>query len=122
LKLLLAWLLTRRFGLAGLAASTLVSQAILNNWYMVYRSVVRLGVDFGDHARRVLVPCAGLFIATLCLGLLVEHLLPELKPGIRVLISCSLSGLVLAASFWRMALESFERSWLLRRVGLAWLS
>jgi O-antigen/teichoic acid export membrane protein len=120
LKLLLAWLLTRRFGLAGLAASTLLAQAILNDWFMVYRSVVRLKVNFGEHVLRVLVPCAGLFMVALCVGLLIENVFPDLKPGIRVLIVSSLAAFLLVASFWSMALESSQRSWLLRRTGLAW--
>ncbi len=114
LKLLLAWLLMRRYGLAGLAASTLLAQAILNDWFMVYRSVVRLKVKFGEHVLKVLVPSAGLFIAALCVGLLIENGLPDLKPGLRVLIVSSLTALLLAACFWSMALESSQRSWLLR--------
>jgi O-antigen/teichoic acid export membrane protein len=120
LKLLLAWLLTRRFGLPGLAASTLLAQVVLNDWFMVYRSAVRLGVNFSEHARRVLLPCVGLFIAALCVGLLIEKLLPELKPGIRVLIVSSLTSLLLAGSLWSMALDNSQRCWLLRRAGLVW--
>jgi O-antigen/teichoic acid export membrane protein len=122
LKVLLAWLLTRRFGLPGLAASTLLAQAILNDWFMVYRSVVRLNVNFGEHVLKVLVPCAGLFIAVLCSGLLIQIAFPELKPGIRVLLVSSSASLLLALSFWSMALEKSERSWLLRRTGLAWFA
>ena len=114
LKLLLAWLLTRRFGLAGLAVSTLLAQAFLNDWFMVYRSVVRLKLDFGEHVLKVLVPCAGLFIAALCAGLLIENGLPDLKPGIRVLMVSSVTAFLLAAAFWSMALESSQRSSLLR--------
>lgn len=119
LKVLLAWLLTRRFGLAGLAASTLLAQAILNDWFMVYRSVVRLKVNFAEHLLKVLVPGAGLFIAALCGGLAIETALPELKPWIRVLLVSSLASLLLAASFWSLALEKSQRSSVLRRTGLA---
>ena len=118
MKLLLAWLLTRHFGLAGLAASTLFAQLALNNWFMVYRSVVRLRISFADHVRRVLIPCAGLFVAVLVVGLFAQNFLGDYSPALRVLTVSFLSIGLLGVALWTLALESSQQSWFLRRLRL----
>jgi O-antigen/teichoic acid export membrane protein len=118
IKLLLALVLTRRFGLPGLAASTLIAQLAINDWFMVYRSVRRLKINFATHARRVLIPCAGLFVTVLVFGLALQRLLSDYSPGSRVLTVSMFSVIFLAAGLWALALESSQQTWLLRRIGL----
>ena len=90
LKVLLAWLLTRRFGLAGLAASTLLAQAMLNDSFMVYHSVVRLNVNFVTTRAQSFGPlCQTLHHRSLRGYSTCQSLSPELKPGIRVLLVSS---------------------------------
>ena len=117
LKLLLAWPLTARFGLAGLALSTLVAQALTNDWFMVYRSAKRLGVSFVEHARDVLIPIV--MVSTLAFGLacLLNAVFREQRPEIRVGIASAVTGLILAASLWRVVLDDSQRAGLLRRLG-----
>ncbi|HTL16188.1 MAG TPA: hypothetical protein VL793_03075 [Patescibacteria group bacterium] len=119
LKLFLAWLLTSRFGLIGLACSTLVAQGAINDWFMVRRSAVRLKVNFADHCREVLLPIGLLFAAALGSGCLVKALTPDLNPTARIVLISAPAMVLLAVSLWRLALEHSQRAWLLRRIKFA---
>jgi O-antigen/teichoic acid export membrane protein len=63
LKLILAAFLGARFGLIGIASSTLIAQLATNHWYMVYRGLKRLRISFESHMVHVILPVAGLFVA-----------------------------------------------------------
>jgi O-antigen/teichoic acid export membrane protein len=62
LKLALSALLGWRYGLIGIAASTLLAQLATNHWYMVLRGLKRLGMSLENHLIEVLAPVAGLFV------------------------------------------------------------
>jgi hypothetical protein len=119
LKLVLAWGLTARLGLAGLALSTLLAQGVTNDWYMVYRSASRLGVSFGEHVRQVLVPVTVVSGTAFGLGFLVNELFKGHAPELRVALVTLAGGLVLAASAWGLVLDRSHRNWTLRKLGLA---
>jgi O-antigen/teichoic acid export membrane protein len=119
LKLVLAWGLTARLGLAGLALSTLLAQGVTNDWYMVYRSASRLGVNFGEHVRQVLVPVAVVSGTAFGLGFLVNRLFKAHPPELRVALVTLAGGLVLAISTWRLVLDRTQRNWVLGKVGIS---
>jgi O-antigen/teichoic acid export membrane protein len=118
IKLLLALVFTRQFGLPGLAASTLVAQLAINNWYMPYRSSLRLRIKLAEHARCVLVPCAALFATVLVVGLAAQRLLSDCAPASRVLTVSIIGIVLLTSALWTIALESSQQLWVLRRIGL----
>jgi O-antigen/teichoic acid export membrane protein len=61
LKLSLAPFLGARYGLLGIASSTLLAQLVTNHWYMVYRGLSRLRISWESHLVHVALPVAGLF-------------------------------------------------------------
>jgi O-antigen/teichoic acid export membrane protein len=119
LKVGLALALSSRLGLVGLALSTLMAQGLTNGWFMVYRSVQRLHVDFQRHCHQVILPCLLLFLATLALGRWTVCFCSAQTPWVRVLAVSILAGLMLAASLWHMALEKSQRRRVLRWAGFA---
>ena len=116
LKLGFAFVLTVRFGLTGLALSTLIAQALTNDWFMVYRSLHRLGIRFLDHVQDVLVPCLLMFIAALGLGFLAHNSVREQGLVIRVATVSAVAAMLLCGSLWTLALNASQRSRILRRV------
>jgi O-antigen/teichoic acid export membrane protein len=119
LKLGLAFLLTNRFGLTGLALSTLIAQGVTNDWFMVYRSVHRLRIRFLEHVHEVLVPCLLMFLATLGLGVLMHNLIRDQRLVVRVGMVSTAATALLCAALWRLALNASQRCRLLRRLKLA---
>jgi O-antigen/teichoic acid export membrane protein len=118
LKVALAYFLTARLGLAGLALSTLVAQSLTTNWFMVYRSVIRLGVDFSKHASNVLAPVVLWSTMAFGVGSLLNTVLRQQRPEIRVAAVCLAAGSVLMISIWGIVLNGTERRGLLRQLGV----
>lgn len=113
LKLALAAAFTHAWGLVGLAASTLLAQAVTIYWYAVYRSSRRLDVRWWDHAYHVLLPCACAFGGAYGLGLLVDHSLREQDPLMRVAAVSLTGGALLLAVYWMLVLRPDQRQrWL----------
>lgn len=108
-KLLLSVLLGLRFGLIGIASSTLIAQLATNHWYMVYRGLKRLGISFEHHFIGVIVPVAGLFVAVMiAVSLLMAGNLFATEWQ-SVLAASFVSGLLLAAFMWLFVLEPGHR-------------
>ena len=114
LKLGLAYILSRWLGLAGLALSTLLAQALTNDWYMVSRSLKRLRVDFADHVRKVVRPCLLVFVVSLLLGRMAVILLANQPLVLRVMAVLMLGGGLLGASMWRLGFGIRKRPHLLQ--------
>ena len=119
LKLGLALVLSYWLGLVGLALSSLVAQGLTNDWFMVYRSVKRLHIDFTAHCREVILPCLLLFVTALGLGRWVNGVLFEQPLSVRVVMVSMVAGLVLAASLWRLGLDASQRNRVLRWASFA---
>jgi len=119
LKLVLSALLGLRFGLIGIAASTLLAQLATNHWYMVYRGLQRLGITLESHLLHVIIPVTGLFIiVALAVWLpLSENLFPTERCA--VLGSACIAGLLLAAFLWFFILEPGHRLRLFARWQIA---
>jgi O-antigen/teichoic acid export membrane protein len=109
LKLALSAILGLRYGLLGIAASTLVAQMVTNHWYMVYRGLKRLQISLESHFTQVVLPVAGLFGVVWLAGsvLLGAGLLHS---EISEVVACTcLSGTFLAAYLWFFVLEPGHR-------------
>jgi O-antigen/teichoic acid export membrane protein len=109
LKMVLAAVLGLRYGLLGIAASTLLAQVATNHWYMVYRGLKRLRISFESHVRNVLLPVMGLFVAvSVAVSLPVaENLFPT--EWMAVLGGSAIAGSILAAYLWLFVLEPGHR-------------
>ena len=119
LKLTLAATLGLRYGLLGIAASTLIAQLATNHWYMVYRGLRRLKISLTSHLVHVLLPVASLFV---CVGLatgLPISLNFFTSDWQAVIGSACIAGLLLAAYLWCFVLEPNHRERLFARWQLA---
>lgn len=109
IKLTLAVLLGVRYGLMGIALSTLLAQLATNHWYMVYRGLNRLQISFESHLTNVLLPVAGLFVVvTIAVWLPIAGNLFA-TDWQAVLAGGAISGILLAAFMWFFVLESGHR-------------
>jgi len=109
LKLCLSALLGVRFGLIGIAASTLLAQLATNHWYMVYRGLSRLGISLSTHFVNVLFPVASLFVlvtVAVWLPLANDFFSNEWEA---VLGSSAIAGMFLAAFLWFFVLDRGHR-------------
>jgi O-antigen/teichoic acid export membrane protein len=119
LKLGLAAILGARFGLLGIAASTLLAQLVTTHWYMVYRGLRRLRIGLRSYVAGVLAPVVVLFLlvmlavgAPISLGVFATE-------WHAVLGGVCLAGLLLAGFYWCLVLEPNHRERLFARVHLA---
>jgi O-antigen/teichoic acid export membrane protein len=109
LKLTLSVLLGVRYGLIGIALSTLLAQLATNHWYMVYRGLNRLQISFESHLMNVLLPVAGLFVVvTIAVWLPIAGNLFA-TDWEAVLAGGTISGIILAAFMWVFVLEPGHR-------------
>ena len=109
LKLTLSFLLGLRFGLLGIAASTLLAELATNHWYMVYRGLNRLQIRLRDHFVKVLLPVAGLFIVVAAaVSLPVRFNIFSSEWGV-VLTSGGIAGVIVAGFMWLFVLEDNQR-------------
>jgi len=108
-KLILSVLLGARFGLVGIASSTLIAQLATSHWYMVYRGLNRLQISFESHAANVLLPVTGLFVlvSTADWLLLAGNLFSSGWSA--VLVGSAMAGIILAAFMWFFVLEPDHR-------------
>ena len=115
LKLGLSALLGVRFGLIGIAASTLLTQLFTNHWYMVYRGLKRLGIGIQRHLLDVVLPVLALFvIVTIAVSVpIAENFFATEWEA--VLGSSAIASLLLAAYSWLFILEPDHRARLFPR-------
>ena len=109
LKLVLSALLGYRFGLIGIAASTLIAQLATNHWYMVYRGLKRLRLSFESHLLNVLLPVAGLFVVVMISVSLLMAGNFFASEWQSVLGGSVVAGLFLVAFTWLFVLEPGQR-------------
>lgn len=119
LKLGLAAAFMHAWGLAGLAASTLLAQTVTIFWYSVYRSSLRLGVRWWDHAYHVLLPCLVAFAATYAIGFWAASALGTQSPLLCIATVSLLGGALLCAAYWMLVLRPDQRQRWMARLGLA---
>ena len=119
LKIFLAFIGIKIFGLLGLALSTLIAQGVTNSWFMVYRGANRLNISLGEHFFKVLVPCATVFIVTLALVMGVKQFFMNRSPVWQIAAGTTVAGGMLVLALWAMALTTEHRAKLLRYFRLA---
>lgn len=102
----------RYWGIAGIAAGTLVAQLLTNNWYGVYRAYRHLGLGIAEHVTRVLAPVllAGLLALSTCWSL--QHVL-DCSPLIEAVLTLALTASIGLSFIWRWALNAADRAALL---------
>lgn len=109
LKLVLAGILGARFGLIGIASSTLAAQLVTNHWYMVYRGLRRLRIGLRSYLAGVLAPVMGLFIVV-AVAVAAPLSFQVFLAGWQSVIGCSaIAGAILAGYCWFFVLESGHR-------------
>jgi O-antigen/teichoic acid export membrane protein len=119
LKLVLAGILGVRYGLPGIACSTLVAQLATNHWYMVYRGLRRLRLSFRSHLVDVLLPVAALFIlVAFAVGLPISFNLFATEWQ-AVIGSTCIAGSILAIFLWCFVLDPHHRERIFARWQLA---
>lgn len=107
----LTWWLIGPYGLLGVALGTMIAQMLTNNWYAVYRPLVRLEIPFGLYLRRVVL----LWAVTLAGSLAVAYGLAAHARRIGlgnlgvVAAAAAGAGLCLAAALWWGVLERPHR-------------
>ena len=109
LKLSLAAILGARFGLIGIASSTLLAQLATNHWYMVYRGLKRLRITLESHLFQVVVPVLGLFVAVSLAAWVTLSGDFFTTEWMQVLAASLVSGAILAAFLWFFVLEANHR-------------
>ncbi len=104
LNLILTALLLRPLGLLGVAAATMFSQMLTNNWYVIYRSHRRLGMSLSSYWSGTVLPLGGLTIA-LAIPLIALWYPAGLAADsvLRPLAGVMISGLMMTAFLaWRL--------------------
>ena len=109
LKLILSALLGARFGLLGIASSTLIAELATNHWYMVYRGLKRLQISLESHLVNVIIPIAGLFATVMvAVWLPIEgNIFPNELSA--VIAGGSIAGIILSAFLWFFVLDPDHR-------------
>jgi O-antigen/teichoic acid export membrane protein len=113
LKIILAFIGIKSFGLLGLALSTLVAQGVTNSWFMVYRAAKRLNISLGEHTIKVLVPCLLVFGVALASVIGVKQFLLHCSPVWQVGAATTVAGGILMIALWAMVLTTEHRTRLL---------
>jgi O-antigen/teichoic acid export membrane protein len=98
-------------GLFGVALSLLIAQLLTNHWYLVYRPMIRLRIDWREYGRRVVL----LWFLTLGSALAAGYFLVDRlrTAGVAriwlVLIGLCISALSLGAALWFGVLDARHR-------------
>jgi O-antigen/teichoic acid export membrane protein len=74
LNLGLTWVLIQRLGIVGVVLGTLVAQVLTNNWYGVYRPLVRLQFSFLQYLKQVVLPVVSYAALACIFGMLLKNL------------------------------------------------
>jgi O-antigen/teichoic acid export membrane protein len=109
LKLTLAAIMGARFGLIGIASSTLLAQLATNHWYMVYRGLKRLRISLESHVIQVMAPVVGLFGAVMLATWLALAGNLFVDEWMQVMAASLVSGTILTMFLWFFVLEPNHR-------------
>jgi O-antigen/teichoic acid export membrane protein len=104
-------LLIKPYGLLGVALGTMFAQILTNNWYAVYRPMVRLKLSFKLYFQEVIVLWFTVLSSSLIMSWLVKYLLTRLETSSWVLIGAGLitCGLIFLISLWINVLDIHHR-------------
>jgi O-antigen/teichoic acid export membrane protein len=113
LNVVFTWTLIKPLGLFGVALGTMLAQLLTNNWYAVYRPLVRLKLSFKNYFRRVISLWFVLFSVNLLTGTIYETILYRFKLHStlsEVIGNLILSCFILCFALWNYVLSFSEKS------------
>jgi len=123
LNIIFTWILIKPLGLLGVAMGTMLAQMLTNNWYAVYRPMVRLKLNFWNYLRQVVGLWAMVLVCCLGLSWLAKISLSQLKitSDFAVIATTALvCGTVLSTLLWTSVLEDRHRESIQSKLG-GWL-
>jgi O-antigen/teichoic acid export membrane protein len=111
LNLIFTWWLIKPFGLLGVAMGTMLAQMLTNNWYAVYRPLVRLKLSFKLYFDQVILLWAGVLCLSLSSAGLAKFVVDSATrlPLLGMLAAAIACGLVLVYSIWFRVFEPHEK-------------
>lgn len=112
LNVILTWILIKPLGLLGVALGTMLSQMLSNNWYAVYRPMVRLRLNFGIYCRQAVGLWAVVLVCCLSLSWLVKQslwLLGINSSWVVIIATASVCVAVFSIASWMNILEEHHR-------------
>jgi O-antigen/teichoic acid export membrane protein len=110
LKLLFAFLLTKKFGLVGLACSTIVAQLPTAHWFVLYRGLRRLQFGFNRYVTSVLLPCVIVFVAACAASFFAATLTDPYSGWLKLGASSVSAGVALLVALWFLVLDRSQRA------------
>lgn len=110
LKLLFAFFLTKRFGLIGLAWSTVVAQLLTAHWFVIYRGFRRLRFGLDRYIVSVMVPCVIVFVAACGLSYLAATLTNPFSGWLKLGATSLSAGLIFLLAMWFLVLDAGQRA------------
>lgn len=123
LNIIFTWILIKPLGLLGVAMGTMLAQMLTNNWYAVYRPMVRLKLNFWNYLRQVVGLWAMVLVSCLGLSWLAKISLSQLKitsDFALIATTAGVCGTVLSTLLWTSVLEDRHRESIQAKLG-GWL-
>ncbi len=111
LNVVFTLILIKPFGLLGVALGTMLAQILTNNWYAVYRPLVRLKISFKLYFVRVILLWATVFGLSLTGAILAKTAVNVVNGSpvfVLIAVSIACAGVVVPA-IWLGVLEVHER-------------
>lgn len=116
INLILSYVLGVSWGLAGIAAATLVAHLVTANWYAVYRPLKRLGISMGLYLRQFLLPATLLILLATVILTSAGRTFAS-SPVWKVCMCGSLAALCGLLIEWSWCLDDEDRQSLRRLAG-----
>ena len=119
LNLIFTWFLIKPLGLLGVAMGTMLAQILTNNWYAVYRPMVRLKLNFKDYLSQVVSWWAFLVVTSYSLSWMSKQILLYLNLSSSVLIflvSGIICSILFLSFFWYKIFTNHEKQRFIARV------
>jgi len=117
INLVLSYLMGVAWGLAGIAAATLIAHLVTVNWYAVYRPLKRLGLSAGLYVRQFLLPAALLILLALVLLSGAARAFAQ-SPMWKLSVCGSLAALYGSCVAWLWCLDGEDRQSIRNLAGL----
>ncbi len=111
LNVIFTWYLIKPYGLLGVALGTMLAQILTNNWYAVYRPMVRLKLNFKLYFREVVILWLIVLSSCLAMSWIVKELLTRLEMSNWILVGTGFitCGSIFLISSWVNILEESHR-------------
>ncbi|MCB1207436.1 MAG: lipopolysaccharide biosynthesis protein [Verrucomicrobiae bacterium] len=117
LKIGLSLIGLKLFGLAGLAGANLVAQLLAVHWFVVWRSLRRLGIEVSTYVREIAIPATVFIGVALILCISASWFTQSTTDTVKLAAVSAAGGLVFLSAVWSSVLNSAQRSRLIRAVG-----